>query len=192
VLRASLVVGAVAFAALGDGHAALLLGGAAVIGWAARFALLPRPYDLAFVLALTLQAWGEGLKVYDSITWFDNVVHFTLPFFGGPTLYIVLARLDVVPDPKDETNLHHYIGIGIVAFALGVAVGALWEICEWASDRWLGSDLQLSNADTVGDLIADSLGSLAGAALLVAWARWGWGSVRRIPGDNREEATEAG
>jgi hypothetical protein len=51
--------------------------------------------------------------------------------------------------------------------------------------------LQLSNDDTVGDLIADSLGSLCGAALLVCWARWGWGSVRRIPGENRFEDTEA-
>jgi hypothetical protein len=103
----------------------------------------------------------------------------------------VLARLDVVPDPKDHTNLQHYTGLGIVAFALGVAVGGLWEIVEWSSDNTLGSRLQLSNDDTVGDLIADSLGSLCGAALLVCWARWGWGSVRRIPGENRFEDTEA-
>jgi hypothetical protein len=42
----------------------------------------------------------------------------------------------------------------------------------------------------VGDLIADSLGALCGAALLVCWARWGWGSVRRIPGESRYEAPE--
>jgi hypothetical protein len=30
------------------------------------------------------------------------------------------------------------------------------------------------------------------AALLVCWARYGWGSVRRVPGENRYEATEAG
>jgi len=191
LLRALLLAGAVGFAAAGDGRGALLLGGAGIVAWAVRFALLPRVYDLCLVLALTLQAWGEALGLYDSIAWFDNVVHFSLPFFGGPTLYIVLARLDVVPDPKDETTTRHLVGIAIVAFALGVALGGLWEIVEWSSDNALGSQLQLSNDDTVGDLIADSLGSLCGAALLVAWARWGWGSVRRIPGDNRMEATEA-
>ena len=87
---------------------------------------------------------------------------------------------------------HHYTGIGIVSFALGVALGGLWEIVEWGSDNTLGSSLQLGNDDTIGDLIADSLGSLCGAALLVAWARWGWGSVRRIPGENRAEEAEAG
>jgi hypothetical protein len=192
VLRGLLLVGGVAFALAGDSHGALLLGGAGVVAWLVRFALLPRVYDLCFVLALTLQAWGEGLGLYDSIAWFDNVAHFSMPFFGGPTLYIVLARLDVVPDPKDETSLHHYIGIGIVAFALGVALGGLWEIVEWSSDNTFGSQLQLGNDDTVGDLIADSLGSLFGAALLVCWARWGWGSVRRIPGENRAEDAEAG
>jgi hypothetical protein len=190
VLRGLLVVGAVAFALAGDGRGALLLGGAAAIAWAVRPVMLPRVYDLALVLALTLQAWGEALGLYDSIAWFDNVVHFSLPFFGAPTLYIVLARIDVVPDPKDETSTRHYVGIAIVTFALGVALGGLWEIAEWASDNTLGSSLQLGNDDTVGDLIADTLGALCGAALLVCWARWGWGSVRRIPGENRFEGTE--
>jgi hypothetical protein len=190
VLRGLLVVGAAAFALAGDGRGALLLGLAAAVAWAVRPVLLPRVYDLALVLALTLQAWGEALGLYDSITWFDNVVHFSLPFFGAPTLYIVLARLDVVPDPKDETYMRHYVGIAIVTFALGVALGGLWEIVEWTSDNTLGSSLQIDNDDTVGDLIADSLGALCGSALLVCWARWGWGSVRRIPGENRYEGTE--
>lgn len=192
LLRALLLAGAAGFALAGDWRGAGLLAGAGVVAWLVRLAWLPRVYDLAIVLALALQAGGEAFRLYDSVLWFDNVVHFTLPFFAGPTLYIVLARLDVVPDPKDETHLHHYIGIAIVAFALGVTIGALWELVEWFSDNRFGSSLQLGNDDTVGDLAADSLGSLAGTALLVCWARWGWGSVRRLPGDNRAEGTEAG
>ena len=190
VLRALLVAGAIGFGLAGDTRGLALLAGAAAVAWAVRPVLLPRVYDLALVLALTLQAWGEALALYDSISWFDNVVHFSLPFFGAPTLYIVLARLDVVPDPRDETHARHYVGIALVAFALGVALGGLWEIAEWGSDNMLGSSLQIDNDDTVGDLIADSLGAACGAALLVCWARWGWGSVRRIPGENRFEGTE--
>ena len=192
VLRVLLVVGAVGFAIAGDTQGALLLGGAALAAWLAWPVWLPRAYDLAYVLSLSVQAWGEALGLYDSILWFDNVVHFTLPFFAGPTLYIVLARIDVVPDPKDETHTRHYVGIGIVAFALGVALGGLREIFEYFSDNNFGSELQIDNTDTIGDLIADSLGAAAGALLLVGWARWGWGSVRRIPGTNRAEDTEAG
>jgi hypothetical protein len=192
VLRLTLAMGAIGLAVAGDGAGAVVLGGAAAVAWAVRFLNLPRAYDLAFMLALTLQAWGEALGAYDAIPWFDNVAHFTLPFFFAPTLYVLLARLDLVPDPKDAGGVRHYAGIFVVAFAFGVAIGGVWEIFEWVSDHTIGSDLQLGLDDTVGDLVADTAGSFAGAALLVCWARYGWGSVRRIPGENRYEATEAG
>jgi uncharacterized membrane protein YjdF len=191
VLRLSLVAGAAGFLIAGDTTGFALLGGAAVLAWLVRLVNLPRAYDVAFMLAVVLQAWGEALGAYDALPWFDNVAHFSLPFFLAPTLYIALARADVVPDPKDETHLHHYVGIFVVASALGVAMGGIWELWEWLSDHTLGSSLQLGNDDTVGDLLADTLGSLCGAALLVCWARYGWGSVRRIPGENRFEDTEA-
>jgi hypothetical protein len=192
VLRVVLVAGTAAFALAGDGNGAVLLGGAAALAWLVRPLQLPRAYDAAFMIALTLQAVGEALGAYDAIPWFDNVVHFSLPFFLAPTLYIALARADVVPDPKDGTERRHYVGIFVVAFALGVALGGVWEIWEWVSDHTFGSSLQLGLDDTVGDLVADTAGALCGAALLVCWARYGWGSVRRIPGENRYEDTEAG
>jgi hypothetical protein len=191
VLRALLVAGAAGFLLAGDARGALLLGGAGAVAWAVRFVLLPRVYDLAFVLALTLQAWGEALGLYDTVSWFDSVVHFTVPLLGAPVLYIVLARLDVVPDPRDETDTRHYIGMAILTFALGGCIGAIWEIVEWTSDNLFGSELQEGNDDTVYDLMADTAGALCGAALLVCWARFSWGSVRRIPGENRYEDVDA-
>ena len=191
-VRVLLVVAAAGFLLGGDTNGAALLGGAAALAWLVRPLQLPRVYDACFIVALTLQAGGEALGAYDAIPWFDNVVHFSLPFFLAPTLYIALARADVVPDPKDETQLRHYIGIFIVTFALGVALGGIWEIWEWVSDHTIGSELQLGLNDTVGDLVADTSGSLCGALLLVCWAGYGWGSVRRIPGENRYEDTEAG
>ena len=72
-----------------------------------------------------------------------------------------------------------------------MAIGGLWEIAEWRSDAWFGTNLSLDNDDTVGDLVRDTIGSLLGAALLVVWARFGWGSVRRIPGVNTYEDVSA-
>ena len=192
LLRLSLVAGAIGFLAAGDPSGAVLLGGAAALAWLVRLVALPRAYDLAFMVAVVLQAWGEALGAYDALPWFDNVAHFTLPFFLAPTIYIALARADVVPDPKDSSHPLHYVGMFVVCFSFGVALGGLWEIWEWVSDHVFGSNLQLGLDDTVGDLVADSAGSLLGAALLVCWARYGWGSVRRIPGENRYEDTEAG
>jgi hypothetical protein len=39
--------------------------------------------------------------------------------------------------------------------------------------------------------VADTVGSILGAFLLVAWAVWGWGSVRRVTGVNTYEDVDA-
>jgi hypothetical protein len=191
VLRVFLVVATIVALLAGDTDGALALGFAACFALVARVVNLPRPYDFGFVLVLTLHAAGEALGWYDSLEWFDRVVHVVLPCLVAPVLYIGLARLDVLPDPRDETHARHYTGMAIVTFCLGMAVGGLWEIVEFASDGVLDTALSEGNSDTVGDLVADAVGSLLGASLLVAWAVWGWGSVRRITGVNTFEDVNA-
>ena len=191
VLRLVLVLATGAALVVGEAGAALALGFATALALLARAVNLPRPYDFGFVVVLTLHAAGEALGWYDSLGWFDRVVHVVLPCLVAPVLYIGLARLDVLPDPRDETNVRHYTGMAIVAFCLGMAVGGLWEIVEFTSDGVLDTGLSEGNSDTVGDLVADAVGSLCGAALLVAWAIWGWGSVRRITGVNSYEDVDA-
>lgn len=191
VLRLVILGGAVAYAASGRPGAAALLAGLGAVTLVARLVNLPRVYDLSLTVAMALQGFGETFGLYDQFVRFDDLVHFTLPMLTAPVIYIALARLDVVPDPRSETHLQHYIGIAVVTASLGIAVGALWEIYEWRSDAWLGTELSEGNDDTNGDLVRDSFGSLAGAGLLVAWARRGWGSVRRIPGVNTHEDVDA-
>jgi hypothetical protein len=191
VLRLVILGGAVAYAVAGDWGAAGLLfffGGITVV---ARLVNLPRLYDLSLTVAMALQGFGEVLGLYDEWVRFDDLVHFTLPMLTAPVVYIALARAEVVPDPRDETHLPHYVGIAVVTAALGISLGALWEVYEWRSDAWLGTDLSVDNDDTNGDLVRDSLGSVVGAALLVVWTRFGWGSVRRIPGVNTHEDVDA-
>jgi uncharacterized membrane protein YjdF len=189
LVRLAFLGGAVGFALAGDKKGAFNLALGFAVLLAARLANLPRVYDLAVVVALTLTQVGEALGLYDSISWYDRVVHFLVPMLSSQVLYLCLARLEVLPDPRQETLRHHHAGMFVVTFALGLAVGALWEVFEWSSDGMFGSNLSEGNTDTVGDLIADASGALAGGALMVLWAVRGWGSVRRIPGDNRHEAT---
>jgi hypothetical protein len=191
LLRLTLVGGAVAFALSGDVGAAALLAFLGSVTLLARLVNLPRVYDLCLTAGMVLQGYGEVFGLYDEFVRFDDLVHFMLPMLTAPVVYIALARLDVVPDPRDETHLQHYSGIFIVTGAIGIAIGGLWEIYEWRSDAWLGTNLSESNDDTNGDLVRDTFGSLVGAALLVAWARFGWGSVRRIPGVNTHEEISA-
>ena len=191
VLRLLLLGGAVAYAIAGRPGAASLLAALGAVTVVARVVNLPRVYDLCLTAGMALQGFGETFGLYDQFVRFDDLVHFTLPMLTAPVVYIALARLDVVPDPRDETHLRHYVGIAVVTAALGISIGALWEIYEWRSDAWLGTALSEGNDDTNGDLVRDTLGSLVGAALLVAWARFGWGSVRRIPGVNTHEDVSA-
>ncbi|NYG55079.1 hypothetical protein [Nocardioides perillae] len=191
VLRAGLVVATVAAALAGDAKAVVALGSATVLALLARVVDLPRAYDVTFVLVLSLHATGEALGWYDAVPWFDRVVHVVLPCLVAPVLYIGLARLEVLPDPRDDTRARHLVGMAVVAFCLGMTVGGLWEVVEYGSDGYLDTALSEGNADTVGDLVADAAGSLLGALLLVAWTRWGWGSVRRVDGVNTYEDTDA-
>ncbi len=191
LLRVGLVVAAVLTLIFGDPGGAGYLGVGAAVAWAVRPVLLPRVLDLAFVLALWVQGLGEALGLYDTYAWFDRVVHVVVPMLGAPVAYVALARAEVVPDPRDDTGLHRRRGIFILTVALGLAIGAVWEVVEWTSDGTLGSNLSENNDDTVGDLIADTVGSCIGAGLLVLWTVKGWGSVRRIPGTNEREATNA-
>lgn len=191
VLRLAILAGAVGFALAGDLGGAAVLASLGAITLLARLVNLPRVYDLCLTAAMALQGFGEAFGLYDEFVRFDDVVHVTLPLLTAPVVYIGLARLEVVPDPRDETHMPHYAGIFVVTTALGIAIGALWEIAEWTSDAWFGTNLSLGNDDTVGDLVRDTFGALLGAALLVAWARFGWGSVRRIPGVNTYEDVDA-
>jgi hypothetical protein len=191
VLRLLILGGAAGYALSGRGGAAALLAFLGAITVLARAVNLPRVYDLSLTLAMALQGFGEVWGLYDRFVRFDDLVHVTLPLLTAPVVYVALARLDVVPDPRDETHVRHYVGIAVVTAALGIAIGGLWEIWEWRSDAWFGTALSESNDDTNGDLVRDTVGSLMGAALLVAWARFGWGSVRRIPGVNTHEDVDA-
>lgn len=186
LLRLLLVLAAVVALVREVDSGSVVLALSAAAGLAVRPLLLPRLYDLMVLLALALQGFGEASGAYDSVAWFDRLVHFGIPFLGSGVIYLWLCRLDVLPDPRSDTTRQHLVGIGIVTFALGAAVGAVWELVEWASDGTLGSELQESNDDTVGDLAMDCLGAISAGLFLVLWTVRGWGSVRRVPGTHRE------
>ena len=171
LLRATFFVGAAYFLVTGQlsGTGNLVVGGA----------------------ALVFTGWGEALGLYDLWKPYDNVVHVIVPMLCCQVAYIALARIEVLPDLRDDFVPRHYAGIFTVAFSLGVAIGGVWEIVEWTSDAVFGSNLSMGNDDTVSDLVSDTVGAALGGLLLVAWTKYGWGSVRRIPGESRREDVDA-
>ncbi|HEX2087186.1 MAG TPA: hypothetical protein VHF89_16005 [Solirubrobacteraceae bacterium] len=181
VLRLTFLIGAAGFLLSGDvkGTANLLLGATVVL--VARAIDLPRPYDLGLVLAMTLTGWGEALGLFERIVFYDNVVHFLVPGLVAPVLYMLCVRLHVLPDLDDPAARRGELGLFLTTFALGMAVGGVYEVVEWAADGTVGSNLSTGNGDTNSDLLSDMLGSIGGAYLLVVWSRAGWTTVRRAP-----------
>ena len=110
VLRLAILAGAVGFALVGDAGGAAVLASLGAITLLARLVNLPRVYDLCLTAAMALQGFGEAFGPYDEFVRFDDVVHVTLPLLTAPVVYIGLARLEVVPDPRDETHMPHYAG----------------------------------------------------------------------------------
>lgn len=180
--RIAFVAGFLVMLLLGE-SGAVNVGLAAAVVVGVRFLRLPRLFDLAFIVAMALTGWGEALRLYDRFGPYDVIVHFLVPLLGAPVVYIALARLDTLPDPADAADSRrHLAGLFVVTLALGLAIGAAWEVLEWTADEVLDTELTGGESDTIGDLVADAAGALCGGLFLVAWATFGWGTVRRLPG----------
>jgi hypothetical protein len=163
------------------GHALTGLVAAALVLLIARVVSLPRFYDGSLVLVMFLLAWGSALGMYGSWGFYDNVVHFIVPLLMTGMIYLLLVRLGVLPELRDLTQLHERIGFFITVLALGMAIGAGWEIIEWLLDQVTDVGRVGGASDTATDLISDTLGAAGSALILVLWSL-GDHSLQRRPG----------
>jgi hypothetical protein len=149
----------------------------------ARIVSLPRFYDFSLIVVMVLIGWGEVLGVYDSWKFYDNVVHFTVPLLLTGMIYLLLVRLGVLPELSALTQVYQKFGFFLTALALGMAIGAGWEILEWSLDEWAGANLVGSATDTATDLIWDTMGATGSALILVLWSLGGHSLKRRSGAD---------
>jgi hypothetical protein len=168
ILRIVFFVAAIAWGVSGRPVTTVI--GAAAVLILARIVSLPRFYDFSLFVVMLLLAWGEVLGWYDSFDYYDNVVHFTVPFLVTGMIYLLLVRLGVMPELRALTQLHQRFGFFLTALALGMAIGAGWEIVEWTLDSTTSSHLVVSARDTATDLISDTLGAAGSALVLVLWS----------------------
>jgi hypothetical protein len=140
-----------------------------------------RPFDLMFQLGMNLAVWGNVLGLFDAIYGYDKVVHFILPCGSAMMLYIALCHLRLVPDLSEDAGLHDRIAMVLLTLAFGLTVGGIFEMWEWFSNTVFGTKMFVTYGDSIGDLIDDTLGALAGGLILLFWTGRGWGTWR-IPG----------
>lgn len=109
---------------------------------------------VAVVLLHLACRWVFGL--YEKIPNLDTPMH----FLGGVVIAQFFVR--VVEDLRRpygrgwlQDAMHLLLTLGAVSFA-----ALAWEIVEFASDSFFGTQSQRDNADTMGDLIFGLLGGL--------------------------------
>ncbi len=137
-----------------------------------------RPYphllDLCVVLPFLLDTAGNAADLYDSVTWFDDVMHVLtwIPLvvaFGLLLRYWPLGRL---------------VTAGLTV-GFGAVTHILWEIAEYltfVADN--PNEAASAYRDTVGDLAASLAGSIIGAAL-VSTVLWNVGTAMTRPVESR-------
>lgn len=177
--RLSLLVGLVLSGLSVNGDHAVRFGLTFIVAAAARRLNAPRPFEMAFTGALLFEAWGDFSGAFGSIAGFDDWTNFALSLATTPILYLALIRLGVFPEFADEPGVHRRIALSIAAVCLGFCAGVYYEQYVWLANHYLGADIPATWNGLTRRLALDLVGSAAGAALLVVWDAYGWGTRRR-------------
>jgi hypothetical protein len=166
-VRLAIICGAAIWFVEGESAAALkavLVFPVALLG---RHVRAPRFCDLLFTSALAAEVYRTGLGAYGSFGAYDTPAHVVLPLLSAPLVYARLAGLRALAEPAEAAPLT----TGVVVAACVLALGALWELVEWAADSWLGTHYSQGYQDTMRDLLADAVAASAGGALVALWLR---------------------
>ena len=112
--------------------------------------------SIAFVFASLYLGELHGYFTY--FWWWDVVLHTA----SGALLGLAAFTLVYVLNKEKRSQLQlSPLFLAIFSFAFAVAIGALWEIIEFALDQVFGLTLQKSGlVDTMWDLIVDVAGAL--------------------------------
>lgn len=143
---------------------------------------IPPEFELltiAFVFAAIFL--GETRDFYERIWWWDIALHTTsgglLGIFGFLLVYVLNAN------PRVNLEMRPNF-VAFFAFCFSVAMGALWEIYEFAMDQIFGMNMQKPMlgdpsglTDTMWDLIVDTLGALVIAAVGYYYMKNGMESI---------------
>jgi cell division protein FtsW (lipid II flippase) len=171
LLRIMLVAGIPVMLVTDRRDAAVFIVLTAITAVVSRASRAPAVAQVVFIALLTVASYliafgGVGGSAPDSA-----VAHFVLPAAAAPLLFSAALRSSVVAWPRSE---RHRIDVALIVMTAGltIALGAAWELVEFACDSFLGTEMAQGYNDTIRDLIADSAGAVTGAVLAVRfWPR---------------------
>jgi hypothetical protein len=124
------------------------------------------PSEIQIVAVLFIFATlylGEVRDYYERFWWWDVTLHTT----SGLLLGMLGFMFVYVLNEDAHVDLHMRPSfVALFAFFFAVGIGAVWEIFEFAMDRYLGTNMQPATpgdpsglTDTIQDLIVDTVGA---------------------------------
>src|SRR3990170_4433048 len=136
---------------------------------------LPFELDLLITLSIFLNTFmGEGLDFYQKVWLWDKALHVYGSAVVGLLAFVVVYTLNYTR--KVRLSLP-FIGFFTITFA--IAMGAVWEIMEFAVDSLFGKTTQNGLADTMWDLVNDFVGGVITAAVGMLYVKYSNPDVRK-------------
>ena len=117
---------------------------------------------------------GEILDFYVKLKWWDSFLHLTS---GMAIALLSFSFINLLNNNTEDFKINTLFA-AFFAFSMTVMIGVMWEIIEFASDSWFGTNMQRAYVstvngrgaalvgqtallDTMKDLILDSIGAAA-------------------------------
>ena len=130
---------------------------------------------------------GEIINLYAKVSWWDGLLH----AFSGMLISFLSFSLITIINDSHKTEFHLNIAFScIFAFSLAISIGVLWEIIEFASDKFFLTNMQRAYestlegnsrgvalvgqaalVDTMKDLMLDSFGSFLSCLLCALFCK---------------------
>jgi hypothetical protein len=111
--------------------------------------------DLLLTLPWLIDLLGNRLNLFDTITWWDDAMHFIL-------WALLTAGALTAFAPRDLTRaLTTFVALGF-----GATAAVIWELGEYVAFVRHSTELQTAYTDTLGDLTLGSLGALLAGLIL--------------------------
>jgi hypothetical protein len=147
--------------------------------WLLRWYLLGRPVDPAGQLVLLAAGWFSAVGLYHQVSWLDAVMHTLASLVVALLVAELLRAVVLVP----------LLLRAVVLVCVTVTLGVLWELGEWLGHTYITPEIGVGYEDTIGDLAANLVGAVLGAALAVRSRRTPHGHYRPSHGGRRRSAS---
>lgn len=124
----------------------------------------PLSLQLHFFVFITISSiMGSAFHIYGIVSHWDLVAHFDSGILLGWLALFVVRRVE----ERTYAPLPKWFAI-LTALMTPLAFAAVWEICEFMSDRFLHTATQAGLQDTIYDMASAGIGGIV-AILLIVW-----------------------